>query len=347
MYLLFGGGLLNCNYIVFAQSLYMNSAYTDRLPKFLSPSRAKDFMQCPQLFYFKTILGLKTPPTKATLKGTLAHHAFEHIFDHEPSDRTVSLAVSYVKPAWEAMVDPFVDRNLFKEGTPGHSVRTKLNAFADLHELGSESYLKLKSEADEFSALFSDGASEISKFLFDVEQVVLKWFSMENPQKFTPLYREKYLNSSIGKAPVHGYIDRIDLITNDTNDSYYISDYKTGKMPSLRFQDDAFFQLGLYALLLQNYTGYIPKQIRLIYVNEGRQEAVLTKNITPEYLALVKGKIESVWSGITKAANTDSFKPKPQVLCDWCHFKDICPAFSDGLSSTLPEEIEFRANFLS
>ena len=76
---------------------------TDQLPERLSPSRAKDFTQCPRLFFYKTILKLSTPNTEATTKGTLAHYAFEHIFDHPRTERTPENAVPYVRVHWDEL----------------------------------------------------------------------------------------------------------------------------------------------------------------------------------------------------------------------------------------------------
>jgi putative RecB family exonuclease len=74
---------------------------TDALPSRLSPSRLSDFKQCPAKFYFGSIVRLPRPATEATTVGTLAHEAFEHVFDHPRGERTVEIATSYVKPAWE------------------------------------------------------------------------------------------------------------------------------------------------------------------------------------------------------------------------------------------------------
>ena len=73
------------------------------LPERLSPSRLADFQQCPKLFFYKTILKLRTPSTTATTKGTLAHYAFEHIFDHPRGERTPEVAVPYVRVHWEEL----------------------------------------------------------------------------------------------------------------------------------------------------------------------------------------------------------------------------------------------------
>tara|TARA_Y100000294_G_scaffold147600_1_gene143604 strand:+ start:116 stop:754 length:639 start_codon:yes stop_codon:yes gene_type:complete len=78
---------------------------TDRLPKTLSPSRAVDFLQCPRKFYEKVVTRrVVFQATEASLRGTLTHHALDHIFDHPASKRTPDNAVPYVRSHWTEAV---------------------------------------------------------------------------------------------------------------------------------------------------------------------------------------------------------------------------------------------------
>ena len=77
---------------------------TAKLPKKLSPSRAKDYLQCPRMFFEKTIAKTITfKNTEATTKGTLVHYALEKIFDLPKEDRTPENAVKYIRPHWEEL----------------------------------------------------------------------------------------------------------------------------------------------------------------------------------------------------------------------------------------------------
>ena len=319
--------------------------YKDRLPSKLSPSRAKDYQQCPKLFYYKTILGLPTPPTEATARGTVAHHAFEHIFDHPKGERSAEVGLSYILPAWNVMTNPLVDRSSVTVGSPEYVIREKETSFRDLHAEGSESELKLINSALDYISIIPLGSDVEENFINSIENAVKGWFLMENPDKFNPTFREKYVNTSIGKAQVHGYIDRIDETEDSTGKKVWISDYKTGKVPNEKYLDDAFFQLAIYALLVQATTGETPYMLRLIYVNEARSDAILVKKVDDKLLKSTRLKINSTWDAIQKSAKTDSWQPKKQVLCGWCHFKNICPVFNDGVEELLPEEIQFRTSF--
>src|SRR5690625_4564461 len=70
----------------------------------LSPSRARDFMQCPLLYRFRTIDELPEPPSSAALRGTLVHSVLENVFDLPAASRTVEKAQELVGPAWEELL---------------------------------------------------------------------------------------------------------------------------------------------------------------------------------------------------------------------------------------------------
>lgn len=309
-----------------------------KLPSRLSPSRIKDFVQCPKLFHFK-LLGLSTPPTEATTKGTLAHHVFERIFDHPREERTVEIALEYLKPAWEMMLNPLIENNRVTNQKEIR-LRDEARAWSHLHETGSDSAIRQQREADEYRSLISPEAEQT--FLDGVESCIRGWFMMENPVKFDPMEREFYVASEIAGVNVHGYIDRLDRIETKTGPRYYISDYKTGKPPGDRFQDEAFFQLAVYALLVEKQLGVRPYQLRLIYVREGRPNAVLTRSVSPALMAETKRKISSVWRDIQRAASEETWEPRKQTLCGWCFFQSVCPAYEPELSTLTRQEIAER-----
>lgn len=324
---------------VTATSLHISDV--DRLPSKLSPSRAKTFMQCPKRFYYETILRLSTPETIATAKGTLAHHAFERIFDLDRVDRTPENAVAFIRPAWAMMLEPLVERSSVSPGSVEYRVRDANDCFSDKHQPGSKSESRLRSAAEGYLNLFpADRPNLQEEFLVETENIVRAWFSMETPSKFDPLERELYLFSETSGTTLHGFIDRLDrTVGKNGQDLYWISDYKTGKPPSARYADEAFFQLEVYALLAQARFGVMPHKLRLIYVREGRPDAVLSRAVTPQMLTRTKAKIKAVVAAINKSARTGEWEAKAQVLCGWCPFKPVCPAHNPGVSGLLPEEI--------
>jgi putative RecB family exonuclease len=58
----------------------------------LSPSSARDFKTCPQLFKFRSVDRLPEPPSPAAARGTLVHAVLERLYELEPPARTPPMA---------------------------------------------------------------------------------------------------------------------------------------------------------------------------------------------------------------------------------------------------------------
>lgn len=71
----------------------------------LSPSRANDFLQCPQLFRFRVIDRLPEPPSSAAARGTLVHAVLEHLFDLPAPERTLAAAHALVPEQWATLLE--------------------------------------------------------------------------------------------------------------------------------------------------------------------------------------------------------------------------------------------------
>ncbi|MFD1718064.1 RecB family exonuclease [Georgenia deserti] len=69
----------------------------------ISPSRAKDFLQCPLLFRFRAIDRLPEPPSQAAVKGSLVHSVLERLFDLPASGRTEEAAQGMLDPQWQEL----------------------------------------------------------------------------------------------------------------------------------------------------------------------------------------------------------------------------------------------------
>ncbi len=69
----------------------------------LSASRAKDYLQCPLLFRYRTVDRLPEPPSSAATRGTLVHAVLEKLFDLPATERLEPAAQALVDPSWEAM----------------------------------------------------------------------------------------------------------------------------------------------------------------------------------------------------------------------------------------------------
>lgn len=66
----------------------------------LSPSRAKDYRQCPLMFRLRVVDALPEPPSAAALRGTLVHAVLDALYDLPVAGRTQDAAVTLVDDVW-------------------------------------------------------------------------------------------------------------------------------------------------------------------------------------------------------------------------------------------------------
>jgi putative RecB family exonuclease len=118
-----------------------------------------------------------------------------------------------------------------------------------------------------------------------------------------------------------------------------VVDYKTGRAPSELFEGKALFQMKFYALVLWRSRGVVPTLLQLVYLRDGQ---VLRYAPDEQDLLATERKIRALWVAIERAARTGDWRPSPGRLCDWCHHRDLCPAWG-GTPPPLPEDAALRA----
>ncbi|MEA2024133.1 MAG: PD-(D/E)XK nuclease family protein [Actinomycetota bacterium] len=187
-----------------------------------------------------------------------------------------------------------------------------------LSDLFREAWQELK--PGEFADLFTDIATERD---WGIESLAIlnNYFAMEDPTQIEPLSRELDMTQAVGNMTIRGILDRIE----ETPDGLVITDYKSGKAPSERFAMAAFFALKIYALLIRIREDRTPVRLRLMYLTG---PTVLEIPVDDAQLDAMERQLEALWSAIEKAIATDHFPPRTGVLCDWCSYQDICPAFA-------------------
>jgi len=115
-----------------------------------------------------------------------------------------------------------------------------------------------------------------------------------------------------------------------------ISDYKTGKAPPEQYALPAFFALKIYALLIRRRTGRTPDAVRLIYLNG---PVVYEIPVSDAQLDAMDRQLRALWATIERAIAREDFPPRPGPLCEWCAFKDICPAWSAAATTAGPAAV--------
>lgn len=191
-----------------------------------------------------------------------------------------------------------------------------------LFDLFREAWTEVRGD-QEFEGLFEDLEDERA---WGVESLKLlsNYFSIEDPTTFDPEDRELDMLEDLDGIVIRGILDRID---RDTDGNLIITDYKTGRAPPERYALSAFFALKIYALLIRKRIGETPVELRLLYLNG---PTLYTLPIDDQQLEAMDGQLRALWNAIDKALATDRFPARTGRLCDWCSFRDICPAWADG-----------------
>jgi putative RecB family exonuclease len=166
-----------------------------------------------------------------------------------------------------------------------------------------------------------DLVSSQKEWLDRVIALLTNYFSLENPTTFESTFRELHVESTLSDLIyLHGYVDRLDIAPTG---EVRIVDYKTGKAPKPGWEEKAFFQLQIYALLYWRNEKVLPKLLQLIYLGNSQ---ILKSVPTEAELDRTERKVLNLADEIHRAMAEDKWTPKPTRLCDWCFFKAICPA---------------------
>jgi putative RecB family exonuclease len=143
-----------------------------QLPMALSPSRASDFMTCPQLFRFRVIDKLPERKSAAATRGTLVHAVLERLFDLPSGERTPTAASGLLEPEW----------------------------------------LRMLADDPELKALADEAAGGPEGWLADAVTLLERYFRLEDPNRLEPAERELYVHTRIGgDLMLRGYVDRLDV----------------------------------------------------------------------------------------------------------------------------------------
>ncbi|GGW90889.1 MULTISPECIES: RecB family exonuclease [Streptomyces] len=253
-------------------------------PTSLSPSRASDFMQCPLLYRFRVIDKLPEKPSEAATRGTLVHAVLERLFDVPATERTAGRARALVPGQWNRL-------------------------------------LESKPQLTELFAEDPEG-ERLSRWLVEAEELVERWFTLEDPTRLEPAERELFVETELESGlRLRGIIDRVDVAPSG---EVRIVDYKTGKAPRAEYADGALFQMKFYALVIWRWKGVVPRRLQLVYLGSGD---VLTYDPVEADLERVERKLLALWEAIKEATETGEWRPRPTKLCGWCDHRAVCPEF--------------------
>jgi putative RecB family exonuclease len=173
---------------------------------------------------------------------------------------------------------------------------------------------------DEYPELFESVEEERAWGLESLE-LLANYFLVEDPRSFDPLDRELDMTEDLDSVTMRGILDRME---ENENGDLIIVDYKTGKAPPERYALSAFFALKIYALLIRKKMGRTPVELRLLYLNG---PDLYRLEVNEGQLDAMERQVTALWAAIQRAIGSDNFPTRVSRLCDWCAFKDICPAW--------------------
>lgn len=172
-------------------------------------------------------------------------------------------------------------------------------------------------EADpDYQALALDEA-EARAFRWSSWLAVTGLWALEDPAAAQVVATEAAVRATLGQVPFVGIIDRVDRVGDDL----VVSDYKSGTLPSARFQDDKVAQVLLYAAAWAEAEQRRPRRARLLYLGQ----RIIDIPVTDENLGQAVAALGATWASLDEACRRDRFEPRPGVLCGWCPFADRCP----------------------
>jgi putative RecB family exonuclease len=190
-----------------------------------------------------------------------------------------------------------------------------------LYDLFREAWGELR-VTEEFSELFGS-VEEEREWGLESLALLANYLLIEDPALVEPLDRELDMLEAIDEEIViRGILDRIDRLPDGR---LIITDYKTGKAPPEPYALPAFFALKIYALLIRRRLGETPAEVRLIYLNG---PTVYRIPIEASQLDAMERQLRALWNRINRSLEQNYFPPRPSRLCDYCSFRDRCPAWA-------------------
>jgi putative RecB family exonuclease len=172
----------------------------------------------------------------------------------------------------------------------------------------------------EFVGLHLDPAAE-AEFFAEAEVLVGRYFELEDPASIHPVGLEMMLEAEVGSLTLRGIIDRLEV---DADGEYVVTDYKTGRPPTVAFEQSRLGGVHFYAFLCEQVLGRRPARIQLLYLSE---PVAIVAEPSDQSIRGLQQRTAAIWKAVERACAAEDFRPRPSRLCDWCAFRPYCPAF--------------------
>ncbi|HVM20317.1 MAG TPA: PD-(D/E)XK nuclease family protein [Egibacteraceae bacterium] len=234
------------------------------------------------------------------------HFAFRYIDGLDEPEDPVMLRGTLVHEVCERLFD-----------LPPAS-RTRVTAVALLHRL----FERMVDRDPPLRALF-DSAEAVWSWLRSAERLLDTWFRLETPAEIDVAGCELFVETVRDDTVLAGIVDRLDRLPDGT---YAITDYKTGPAPGPGWELRGFFQLRFYATVLADQHGLRVSRLRLVHLGDGGE--VLELALSAQSVAGVDGQIRGLSAAMRRAVDQGCWVANVGRRCQWCAFRDRCPAAS-------------------
>ena len=215
------------------------------------------------------------------------------------------------EPATKGTLVHLALEHLFERPAPDRTVEA---ALIDLDRAAAE----MRAHPD-FADLALDAAAE-AEFFAEAEVLVRRYFELEDPRAVHPIGLELKLEARIGDLRLRGIIDRLEL---DDDGELVVTDYKSGRAPSERYEQGRLGGVHFYSFLCEELFGKRPAKVQLLYLGD---PVAITTVPSDQSSRGLRTKVAAIWQAVELACERDDFRPKPGPLCTWCSFRPYCPA---------------------
>jgi putative RecB family exonuclease len=161
---------------------------------------------------------------------------------------------------------------------------------------------------------------EETTFYAEAEALLRNYFLLEDPSTIHPIGIELKLEVELGSLRLRGVIDRLELDAG----KLVVTDFKTGKAPNQRYEQGRLGGVHFYAFLCERLFGRRPDRIQLLYLQE---PVAIIAEPTEQSIKGLEQRASAIWQAVERACETENFRPRPSGLCEWCSFREYCPAW--------------------
>lgn len=172
----------------------------------------------------------------------------------------------------------------------------------------------------EFEGLGLDADAEVS-FAAEAAVLVERYFELEDPTTVEPVGLELELEVQVGTLTLRGIIDRLE---RDEHGGLVVTDYKTGGVPPVFAEQQRLGGVHFYAYLCEQVYGERPSRVQLLYLS---QPVAIVAYPSEQSIRGLQQRTGAIWQAVERACEREDFRPRPSRLCDWCAFREYCPAF--------------------